>query len=66
MKPRGNAMSVDEGSVHPAQRQSTQVELNRALHMDEAAFERGARLGQIRVFCGDCTAAPAARASESG
>lgn len=48
------------------QLQSIQVELNRALHMDEAASERGARLGEMRVSCGDFVAALAARASGAG
>jgi len=43
-------------------RHSIQVELNRALYMDEAAFERGPRFAEIRTLCGEFVAALAARA----
>lgn len=34
-------------------RHSIQVEINRGLYMDEAAFARGARFGDIRALCGE-------------
>lgn len=42
-------------------RHSVQIELNRALYMDEAAFARGPRFDEIRALCGDFIAALAAR-----
>lgn len=42
-------------------RHSIQIELNRALYMDEAAFERGPRFDTVRALCGDFVAALAAR-----
>jgi N-formylglutamate deformylase len=43
-------------------RHSIQIELNRALYMDEAAFERGTRFDEIRGVCSDFVTALAARA----
>lgn len=42
-------------------RHSVQIELNRALYMDEGAFERGPRFDEIRALCGDFVTALAAR-----
>lgn len=69
---RGFSVSVNEpyqggdlvrSTGAPAQhRHSIQIELNRALYMDEAAFARGPRFDEIRTLCGDFVAALATRA----
>jgi N-formylglutamate deformylase len=42
-------------------RHSLQIELNRALYLDEAAVERGARFAEIRALCAAFTTALVAR-----
>jgi|GEM_PF-5901303 len=45
------------------QRQSIQVEVKRALHIDKADLKRGARVGKIGAACGDLVAALVAQSS---
>lgn len=70
LRARGHSVSVNtpyqggdlvKQSGAPAEgRHSIQVEINRALYMDEAALARGARFGEIRSLCGDLVRALAA------
>jgi N-formylglutamate deformylase len=71
---RGHAVGVNEpyegGDLvrsfgAPARgRHSIQIEINRGLYMDEAAFAHGARFGDMRALCGELARALAAYVGE--